>query len=406
MSNIIYKTSPRYNTGIYAGLDYNSGGFVVKDKEVTDNVVEVDIVNKDGTLKSRLGLGAWNTTISSIEFELDSTGCTTGSIEFVRDFPGTDVIDLNDRVSIKLFNSPNPFWSGYVENIPMKGTTDIAKYKITLKGHYQRLKKLYLTATYKDMKVSDIMSDVISKLVDLLGTNFSVHSVVDSDYTIKEVRFNHESYSDVFEDLKLFAIDYVAGVDENNTIFFKPRSEDINEEARFWVGQHLTSFQPTRDISKVYNYLYIKKNSASSTDSNYAGEVYDQESINKYGRLEKIVTLPSSYNESDAIKWGQYQLSQMKDEIQSATCKNVKIIYPLSNGDFYIRHLSTYGYANVTDLDGTVYKLPISRIKYKIDKYGVSLSSLTLGSRPYDTVQYFANLDREIRITNLLNDNA
>lgn len=402
MANITYGASSAYNTAIYAG-PANSSGFVIKDKELNDNVVDMDIYDKDGTLKSKLGVGAWNSNISKVEFELDSTGCTSGSITFIRDYPDTSTIDLMDRISIKLFNSPYPFWTGYVESIPMKGTTDITSYQVKLKGYYQRLKNVYLTKTYTNMKVSAIAADILAMVTNYFGTSFSTHEIVDTDYIVNKVIFDHQSLADVLEDLKLFAIDYVAGIDESNVLFFKPRSEEINEEARFWVGQHISSFQPTRDISKIYNRLYVKYGSTSDDGSSqYAGVVEDAESIEKYGLSEKIVTLPSSYDKNDALKWGEYQLNQCKDEIKSATCKNVKIVYPLENGDFYVRHLSTYGYTRITDLEGVTYDLPISKIKYSVDKYGVSLSSLTLGEKPYDVVQYFANLEREVRINELM----
>lgn len=88
-------------------------------------------------------------------------------------------------------------------------------------------------------------------------------------------------------------------------MYFKPRINDINEQARFWVGEHLDTFVPTWDVEKVVNVGRVKGGNVDDRGEQWLAYVEDVESQLKYGIQEQVLSLPSAYSESDAYRWGK-----------------------------------------------------------------------------------------------------
>lgn len=213
---------------------------------------------------------------------------------------------------------------------------------------------------------------------------------------------DHVTAKEALKQLADFAIDYVYGVDQYRQLYFQPRDNEINEQARFWIGMHLNTYVPTWDVEKIVNHAYIKGGNVDNEGEQWLAEVSDTESINKYGLQEAIWTLPSAYSESDAQKWGQSQMRKYKEPTKSAKVTGVKLEYPRADGTFFVRKLSTQGQTALTTNEGEIYTYPITKLKYTVsaDK-GISLD-MELGEQPFEIDRYFADLDRNAKMAELL----
>lgn len=364
------------------------------------NVYTIIAYRSDGTKTAIFGAGSESNNIESLKFEMIETGC--GSFEIVfRSLPDNSELDYRQRIDIHLFNDPRPWYSGYVITRPVKGTTDTT-FKFTGHGYYNMLEKVYINAVYQNMEVSAIVSDIVRKVETSVGLQFNGNKLINTAYTVSHVEFDHVSAKDALKQLSDFAVDYVYGVDEYRQMYFKPRINEINEQARFWVGQHLDEYQPTWDVEKVINRAYIKGGNVDDNGEQWLATVEDTASQAVYGLQETVLTLPSAYNATDAARWGVNQIERNKEPVKSAKVKGARLEYPKPDGSFFVRKLSTDGQAAITDLTGIRHDYPITKLKYTISgKDGIKLD-MELGEQPFAIDKYFANLDRNAKLAELL----
>lgn len=365
------------------------------------NAYAIIAYRSDGTKTAIFGAGSESNNIESLKFELIETGC--GSFEIIfKSLPDNSELDYRQRIDIHLFNDPRPWYSGYVITRPVKGTTD-ETFKFTGHGYYNILEKVYITAVYENMEVSAIVADIVRKVESAVGLQFNGNKLIDTSYRITRIEFDHVSVKDALKQLSDFAVDYVYGVDEYRQMYFKPRVNEINEQARFWVGQHLDEYQPTWDVEKVINRAYIKGGKVDDAGEQWLATVEDVASQEEYGLQETVLTLPSAYNASDAIRWGLNQIERNKEPVKSAKVKGVKLEYPRPDGTFFVRKLSTDGQAAITTIDGDLHIYPINKLKYTVSAAtGIKLDTFELGQQPFAIDKYFADLDRNAKNNELL----
>ena len=365
------------------------------------NVYTIIAYRSDGTKTAIFGAGSESNNIESLKFEMIETGC--GSFEIVfRSLPDNSELDYRQRIDIHLFNDPRPWYSGYVITRPVKGTTDTT-FKFTGHGYYNMLEKVYIRAVYQNMEVSAIVSDIVRKVETSVGLQFNGNKLINTAYTVSHIEFDHVSAKDALKQLSDFAVDYVYGVDEYRQMYFKPRINEINEQARFWVGQHLDEYQPTWDVEKVINRAYIKGGNVDDNGEQWLATVEDTASQATYGLQETVLTLPSAYNATDATRWGLNQIERNKEPVKSAKVKGVKLEYPKPDGSFFVRKLSTDGQAAITTIDGDLHIYPISKLKYTVSATtGIKLDTFELGQQPFAIDKYFADLDRNAKNNELL----
>jgi hypothetical protein len=252
------------------------------------------------------------------------------------------------------------------------------------------------------METSAIVADIARKVESQVGLSYNSGKIVSTGYVITYLDLDHVTVKEALEELADFAIDYVYGVDEYRELFFMPRDNEINEQARLWVGKHLNSYIPTWDVEKIVNHAYIKGGNVDDDGEQWLAEVSDAKSIAEYGLQESTWTLPSAYDASDAKRWGENQLEQYKDPVKSAKVTGVKLEYPKADGSFFVRNLSTQGQAAITTTDGETYSYPITKLKYTISaSKGISLD-MELGEQPFEVSRYFADLDRAAKVAELL----
>lgn len=402
-SNLRFGLYPFGQYG-WASLAGDGGGYN-PDPDVTSsyqpNVYTIIAYRSDGTKTAIFGAGSESNNIESLKFEMIETGC--GSFEIVfRSLPDNSELDYRQRIDIHLFNDPRPWYSGYVITRPVKGTTDTT-FKFTGHGYYNMLEKVYINAVYQNMEVSAIVSDIVRKVETSVGLQFNGNKLINTAYTVSHIEFDHVSAKDALKQLSDFAVDYVYGVDEYRQMYFKPRINEINEQARFWVGQHLDEYQPTWDVEKVINRAYIKGGNVDDNGEQWLATVEDTASQAVYGLQEAVLTLPSAYNATDAARWGVNQIERNKEPVKSAKVKGARLEYPKPDGSFFVRKLSTDGQAAITTIDGDLHVYPINKLKYTVSaSTGIKLDTFELGTQPFAIDRYFAELDRNAKNNELL----
>lgn len=105
-------------------------------------------------------------------------------------------------------------------------------------------------ADYLSDEISEIVSEIARQAELKSGLNYNRNLLINTNYTASRIQFDGVTAKDALKQLSDFAIDYVYGVDEYRRLFFRPRNREVNEQARFWVGEHLNSFEPQEDAEK------------------------------------------------------------------------------------------------------------------------------------------------------------
>lgn len=410
MSNIIYGVTP-FGISIFAGGVKGQGGGIEPgpepsiDSTYLPNIYSIIAYNDDGTKTAYFGSGSESNNIKKLTFEIVETGCGKVEITFSK-LPTTAELNYRQRIDIHLYNDPKPWYSGYILERPVDGTTKEGEYKFVGHGYYNLLKKVIINKTYTNMEVTAIVVDIARTVESKTGLRMNSSKIIPTDYTISKIVLDHVNVQEALDQLCDFAIDYVYGIDEYRELYFKPRVDEINEQARFWVGQHLDSYVPKWNIDKIVNHAYIKGGNVDDNGEQWLAEVEDKESQSKYGIQEEIWTLPSAYSTNDAKRWGKNQLDNYKEPTKSATVSGVKLEYPLPDGTFSVRRLTTEGKAAITSTNGVMYSYPISNLTYTIEaSTGISLN-MKLGEQPFEIDKFLANIGREAKVLELLQQAA
>lgn len=390
-----------------AGIAGSSGGGDLPDDKINylPDVFTVIAYNDDGTKTAIFGAGSESNSLKQLTFEVVETGCGKVELTFNK-LPVNTELSYKQRIDIHLFNDSRPWYSGYILQRPIEGTTATDNFKFTGHGYYNLLEKIIVNKTYERMEVADIVLDMAKDIEKKVGLVLNKDKIISTGYTITKIELDHVTAKEALSQLSDFAIDYVYGIDEYRQLYFKPRTADINEQARLWVGQHLTKYEPTWNIEDIVNHAYIKGGNVDDEGEQWLAEVEDLESQELYKVQEDILTLPSAYSVEDAERWGESQLVNLAKPKKSAKVSGVKLEYPRADGTFFVRKLSTQGQAAITTLDGQLFTYPISKLKYTVssDK-GIQLD-MELGEIPDAIDRYFANLDRDAKMAELLQQAA
>lgn len=410
MSNIRYGLLPfgikRYGEGVQviAGPDPGdgTGGSVLPDDKIhyLPNCFTVIAYAPDGTKTAIYGAGAENNDLQKVTFELVETGC--GSIEMVfGKLPQAGELTYRQRVDVHLFNDPRPWYSGYVISRPVEGTTE-AVFRFTGHGYYNLLDKVIINKTYEHREISEIVADIARQVEHVCGLTFNGNKIINTAYRAERIVFDHVPAKEALKQLSDFAVDYVYGIDAYRQLYFRPRVNEVNEQARFWVGQHIGQYLPAWDVEKIVNHAYIKGGKVDENGELWLAEVKDEDSQERYGLQEAVWTLPSAYAAEDAARWGQNQIDRYKEPKQSAKVSGVRLEYPKPSGVFFVRKLTTQGKAAITTLDGSVHTYPIKTLKYSAEgRRGIELN-MELGEPRFEVDRYLFNIERSAKVAELL----
>lgn len=402
MSNLRYGLLPFGRWRWAAPVSTDTGGGDLPDDKIAylPGLYTIIAYNSDGTKTAVFGAGAENNSIEKLSFELVETGCGAVELTF-RKLPSNAELSYRQRIDIHLFNDPRPWYSGYIITRPVNGTTETT-FKLKGHGYYNNLQKVLIFGTYENVEVSAIVADIARQIERKIGLQFNGNKIINTGYTISRIEFDGVDAKEALAQLSDFAVDYVYGVDEYRQLYFCPRDNEINEQARFWVGQHLGGYVPTWNVEKIVNHAHIKGGNVDDAGEQWLAEVEDTESQAIYGVQEAVWTLPSAYATADAMRWGENQIAKYKEPVKSAKITNIRLEYPKPDGTFFVRKLSTQGQAAVTTLQGELHTYPITKLKFTVspDK-GIEMA-MELGEQPFEVSRYFVDLDRNAKLAELL----
>ena len=350
---------------------------------------------EDGTRTAFFGSGSEKNSLSKVTFEITSTGCGSCELTF-KVLPKNSELDYMQRIDVHLFGDELPWYSGYIITRPVEGSTE-TEYKFTVHGYYNRLEKLVLFETYENMDPAAIVQDIAMKAEKTHGLIYNASKISDADYNITKLVFDGVTVKEALSTLADFAVDYVYGVDEYRSIYFMPSETAINEQARLTVGKHINKYIPYWNVDKIINWARIKGGNIDDEGEQWLCVVKDDTSIARYGRRDKVWTLSSAYEVADAVRWGTNQIQQYKDPIKSAKVSGVRLEYPLVDGTFNVRHMTTKGQAQIRTLSGDTYEYPITKVKYTISAGDGIAVDLELGEPIFSLEEYLANVERNAK---------
>lgn len=401
MSNLLYGLRP-HGRYIHAAPIMDNGYNPNPDEVIgyLPDVYDIIAYNSDGTKTAIFGAGSEANSIEKMTFELSENGCSKLEITF-RKLPENTELNYRQRIDIHLFNDPRPWWSGYIITRPVEGTTE-ETFKFTGHGYFNLLEKVLIFSKYENMEISAIVADIARQIERKIGLQYNGNSIINTGYTAAYIEFDGVTAKEALKQLSDFAVDYVYGVNEYRQLYFKPRVNDINEQARFWIGEHLDTFVPTWDVEKVINVGHVKGGNIDDNGEQWLAVVEDAESQLKYGIQEKVLSLPSAYSAVDAQRWGENQIERYKEPTKSAKVTGVKLDYPKPDGSFFVRKLSTDGQAVVTDNDGVLHTFPISKLKYTVSRSDGIKLDMELDEQPFAIDKYLFSLERDSKIAELL----
>lgn len=372
-----------------------------KSKEIIfkPGLAQIIAYDKNGVKTAIFGNNIENSAFSSFNFEIADTGSGPCTITFKK-LPSNTELEYHQRIDIHLFGDYRPWYSGYIATIPEEGGT-AEEFKVTARGYYNKLEDVTIFAEYEDTEVADIVKNIMQTVEFKTGIKYNASKVTKVGYNISYIKFDGVTAKEAIKQLSEFAQDYVFGVDEYQDAFFKPRNDNINEEARIWVGIHVDAFEPVVNVEKIVNKARIKGAKSADDGDVWIADVEDIESQQKFGIKEKVWTLPTAYSEDDAERWGQSEINRYKDPVKSAKVKGLILEYPKTN-KFWVRKLSTDGKALIYNTKGKSYAYPITKLKYTIDADKGIVCDLELGEQPYQFAKYLYDIERNARNTDLL----
>lgn len=224
----------------------------------------VIVYSASGQKLAMFGDTIQNNPLKSIEFVYKETGCGDIKLTF-GSMPSAAQITYNTRVDVHLYGDINPWYSGYITEVPKPGTTS-EDFIFKGYGYYDHLGNVTINKTYENTELANIVKDIVSNKVEpQTDIVYNASKIYSPGYTAKKVKFSYVTAKEALSDLADYAGDYVCGVDELRQLYFKAVVATINEDSRFWVGDEsgqVEAFTPEESIDKLKNHLYIK---ASST---------------------------------------------------------------------------------------------------------------------------------------------
>ncbi|MDR3591587.1 MAG: hypothetical protein P4N41_18175 [Negativicutes bacterium] len=384
---------------IFSGITKSAAVVTVTFPEI-DNTFYIAIQNAVGQVTGYLSSDIFNSPATSVDFELTTNGC--GQFTITCDRAAADILANNQRISIYLFGSLVPWYTGYVLKRPKPGGTQ-ESLQFTGYGFFQKLDKIIINKTYVSTEVSAAVTDLVQNVIaPITGIRYNSNKMYPTDYTLQKLRFDYVKAKDAMQTLSEYGIDYVYGVDELMEFFFKPRITTINEDTRFWVGHHCQSFVPDEDPSTVVNFFYVKYGNLNSNGTNYYVDgsgnpipFYDSDSIDTYGQMEDVLDLPNAITGDDITRWAQNQLDQLKTPSQTAKIDGISL-------DVIKRNIRPEGMSAITAIDGTIYEYPVTNIKYSLSADKGIAMAMTLGDLPPRIDRYIAKILKDADMADAL----
>lgn len=392
MSNIMFGRNQLFGRRIFAGPIRRAGGVVVE-YPVIDGHYVIDFYDANGQRTASVGSDAKDSPLIEAEFKLDEHGCAEFSLSLAHDHEIE--ISYNQRVDIRLFGDPQPWYSGYIQVRPVAGTTENI-WKYSGYGFFEQLEHVIVKRNYANRDIAAIASDIIATDIEPgTGARYNESNIYATGYTASAISFDYATAKECLKQLSEFAVNYRYGVDQYRDVFFRPLVTEINENSRLWVGHHVEEFIPEEDVSTVVNVVYVQGGTLNSSGSNIMYQTSDAESIEKYGKREAVLSIPSAYSASDATRWGDNELQALKDPQRTAKLDGI-------HNEIAKRNIRPEGMARITTYDGKVsYDYPIQTVRYSLSSEGIVMT-MELGEYVEGLEQIIVKMARDAKSAELL----
>lgn len=386
MTNMIFGRK-RFGRYRFTSPVKHVGGVVIDYPYIAGHFA-VDFYSSEGTRTASLVSDKRDSPVISAEFELNQNGCAQFKLVLAKTHGIT--VAYNQRIDIRLFGDPQPWYSGYIQVRPVEGTT-AETLEYSGYGFFQQCGGVIVNATYSNTEISQIVKSIVRTYIEPnTGALYASDKIYSTGYTATGLKFDHVTAKEALSQLAEFAANFIYGVDETRDVFFKQLVTEINENSRFWVGHHIEKFLPEEDVETVVNYVYVQ-----GGDSTVVYETKDEASIAAYGLRGAVLTIPSAVENVDAVQWGNSQLASLKDPKRTAKVDGIK-------PDILRRKIKPEGMARITTYDGSsYYDYPIQKVKYKISSSGITMT-MELGEYTKGLDQFILKLTRDVKNAELL----
>jgi hypothetical protein len=301
-----------------------------------------------------MGSDSYGTLVEEVAFELLESGC--GSMELVLADKPPFEIEYRTRVDIFPFFSPDPWYTGFIYDLPSKSAkTKEQRYQGY--GYYDQLDWVLVSGAWQNKKASEIMADIMeNQAAPKTQIKYNEAKIIESTTVISSFSVDRITAKDALTKLGEFEPSFIWGVDNFREFFFFLRSNLVT--AKLWVGKHCEDIEIEEQASQIKNRLYIKAGLIQN-GSNILAVVEDQDSISKYGVREAVLTAPEIFSAADAENWGYQKLSELKLKKLTGTAKNIFLEA--------MKPIEPKGKVIIVNEEGTEREMRIIKVDYTIN---------------------------------------
>lgn len=269
----------------------------------------IELRDKNFVLKQRI-----EHLVANLSWEWNRQG---GCGRCTFDIPGDYLrfsVESDDDVRIYLPDAggltASLWYRGYVETAsPVLSGSSSGSIKIECMGYAGWFDRILVhdggvTKVYSSSEISLTVTDIINNYI-IPNSNITLGTVDESEFTADTLEFK-VSARDALRTCFELVNDVEYGVDENLAFFWRNRVDTISH--KYFVGDHISSFQEKIDFKSIVNQIYLEGGETDGEVLLAQGRASD--SISKFGKREDIVSNGSIVTNSVAQQYISSLLSQ------------------------------------------------------------------------------------------------
>lgn len=268
--------------------------------------------------------------------------------------------------------------------------TDYAKdtIKINAWGLWHQFEWQVVVDYIEGASIATIVDDVFDGIAANTYCNATPSISIASPVTLGDAEFSFQPASDIFKKLAEVqgGIDY--GVDADGIFYF--RDSITTKRGSFQIGVNMADFNISERGDELFNDAYIKTRGLVSAGHLTMHED-DDTSIASYKKRSKVIETPELTSVSDAITWGQSQISDNHDPIKEYS------FTPILTTESHFPYTGTIA---IVDASGSqIASLAIEGVTYEYGNSGLK-QRVSSGNRDasFDAAKMFSDLGRKVRM--------
>jgi hypothetical protein len=208
-----------------------------------------------------------------------------------------------------LIETKTPNIRGNSENIEISGH-----------GYQSHLKRIYISQTYTNLEVSQIVAAIVGTYVEpYTNVDYEAAMISTSSFTPDKMEFNTDALSAIQTCADL--VGYEWGVDKNRDFYFKDESHSVG--FRYPLGGNIKDFQEQQDFSSIVNRVFIQ--GAQSGGTYYTNTYDDLLSQSKYGLRTKPIQNSSISTNAVGAQFATATFSEYREVVRKASCSLIGI---------------------------------------------------------------------------------